>query len=59
MTTKDRIALKAEFFELCQNILTKEANHADIERITRAMCDAGMHRMVAEEFKNIHEILGV
>jgi len=53
MTIEEKINLKAEFFELCQDILIKTAKEKDIEKITTAMCNADMQKIMMNEFLGV------
>ncbi len=53
----DNKTILAEFYNVCGAILMGKATEEEIKASTKAMCDSGQQKIIAEEFGQMGRIL--
>ena len=59
MSEKAKIAIKNDFFTVCQDILTSTTKPGDVDRVIYAMYRAGLGYMVVREVDNIEKFVKI
>jgi len=59
ISEKAKIEIKADFFSVCQDMLTVTTKPGDVDRVINAMYKAGLKDMINRELDNIDELVKI